>query len=316
MVPEVDIPGHAGGLKPLVAQGLQFCDMTRQKTLFDDPANATFGLVRSVIGEMSGLFIDELIHIGGDETIAVGLCDKTTFKSFEQKVIDFIQAGQGKKAMGWQEIFSITGAAVPGTGVVLGTWAGGLNASYGTSNGFETVESSQEHFYLQQPSASTPTVKAAEKLWLDISLGVAAADDHLLLGGEVSLWGNPFCYSYLNCTRGTASGGDKAHWMYDTKHDPQFAESASNLLFPRILVAAAAFWNFEGTAAQTSAPSGPAFVAAYSAHAARIAARDPGLSGCPMGCACTATSRCGVDYPRNTTRQTPPCRALLSSDRV
>lgn len=176
---------------------------------------------------------------------------------------------------------------------------GGLNASYGTSHGFETVESSSAHFYMQQPSKN-PTVTEAVKLWLDINAGVADTDEHLLLGGEASLWGNPFCYSYLNCTRNTQSGGDAAHWMYDAKYDAQFAESVTNLLFPRILVAAAAFWNFEGTSKQTLAPSGPAFVSAYSAHARRIAARSSALRGCPMNCSCSATSRCDVNYPQNS----------------
>ena len=117
-------------------------------------------------------------------------------------------------------------------------------------------------------------------------------------------WGNPYCYAFLNCTRNNKAGGDVAAWMYDTAHDAQYAASVTNLLFPRILIAAAAFWSFDQSVFVYPLGTGnAAFMASYSAHAERIKRRVPVLEGCPVNCTCTPTSKCGTPYPRATRRR-------------
>ena len=87
VVPEVDVPGHASGMRPLAqvparpreqgrpAPRLHFCDGARQKTIHGDEAGESARVVAQVIAEVAALFSDELFHIGGDETIAIGAPD-------------------------------------------------------------------------------------------------------------------------------------------------------------------------------------------------------------------------------------------------
>jgi hypothetical protein len=65
VVPELDVPGHAGGLASLVGEGLTYCDSSVQKTLLDDSRNKTWGLVKQLV---SGLPVQKLIqiHINND----------------------------------------------------------------------------------------------------------------------------------------------------------------------------------------------------------------------------------------------------------
>jgi N-acetyl-beta-hexosaminidase len=238
------------------------------------------------------LFEDELFHMGGDETHQIGQCTTANFESFERKLIELLQS-LGKRPMGWEEIVTTTHAAEPaaesGQGVVVGTWSQ-YNASYMIAHGFEAVESKESSFYLQEGPFN------ARKMWVDISAGISPVNRSRLLGGEVSVWGNPYCFSYLNCTRSSKTGGDPTAWMY--YYDAQFEQSVVNLLFPRVLVAAAAFWNFDHDAD----PSEEGLVARYKAHAGRIASRNPQLQGCPFNCTCTPGQRCGVPYSKPAER--------------
>jgi N-acetyl-beta-hexosaminidase len=284
VVPELDIPGHSGGLASLVGQGVEFCDSTRQKTLFDDPQNKTWDVVRKLVVEWAPLFEDELFHMGCDETIAVGQCNEPNFQSFEQKMMALLKS-LGKTPMGWEEIVTSTKAATPDSGVVIGTWSQ-YNASYMIGLGFEAVESKESRLYLQEGPFT------ASKMWIDISAGISPVNMSKLLGGEVSVWGNPYCFSFLNCTRSNKSGGESTGWMYE--YDAEYEQSVVNLLFPRVLVAAAAFWNFN-TGVD---PSEEGLVARYRAHASRIALRSPQLQGCPFNCTCSPADRCGVPYQK------------------
>ena len=50
-----------------------------------------------LIGEMSTLFPDSVLHIGGDETGTTPPCDMADTKSFEVKMIDFVRNTLGKE---------------------------------------------------------------------------------------------------------------------------------------------------------------------------------------------------------------------------
>ena len=312
VVPEVDVPGHASGMRPLAASrvgvapvatpALQYCNTTRQKTIFGDPAGESVRVIATLIAEMAALFPDELFHLGGDETLAVGRCSTASFGHFEAQAIAAVRTSR-KTPMGWEEMFTDTGAAQPGeSGFVLATW-NGFNASAAAAKGFDAVECASGHFYIQEPIHYS-------RLWFDISGGTAAAGrpagggaratsaSGAVIGGEVSIWGNPWCFAGVNCTRNDTPNqpAAEAGWMYDAAHDSQFEASVWSMLLPRSVVAAHAFWRFDPKVS----PDDPLFVARYAGHAARIGQRFNATrgAGCPINCTCSASQRCGVPYRR------------------
>ena len=72
LIPEIDVPGHASGMRSLsrpqeragTGPLLHYCKEDRQKTIYGDPGNESAQVVAQLIAEISGLFPDELFHIG------------------------------------------------------------------------------------------------------------------------------------------------------------------------------------------------------------------------------------------------------------
>ena len=116
IIPQIDVSGHSSGLLPLTTtHGLQFCipdDPTTQAQtqLYDDPAGKTFGVVSKIYDELLDLFPDAVFDIGGDETHVSGNCTLANIASFEEKVLKHI-ISKGKRGMGWEQIYKVTGAA-------------------------------------------------------------------------------------------------------------------------------------------------------------------------------------------------------------
>lgn len=205
--------------------------------------------------------------------------------------------------MGWEEMFTTTKAASSATGrqigqgFVLATWSK-FNAVSAAASGFDAVESAQGHFYIQEPIAFS-------RLWHDIA-NATTIQEHKgssppiaagqVIGGEVSMWGNPWCFNGLNCTRndGPNQGSAEAGWMYHEQFDKQFEESVWAMLLPRSVVGAASFWRFE----HGISPDDPHFVARYHLHAERLGHRFNATrgGGCPIGCKCSAAKKCGIPY--------------------
>ena len=182
---------HAGGMRSLSPQ-LEFC--SNGKTIYGGGSGSA-KVVAAVIAEMAALFADELFHVGGDETLTMGNCTMESFTSFEKAVVDSVRAA-GKVPMGWEEMFTDTKAAAAGSNFVLSTWSK-FNAVSAAAAGFDAVECASGRFYIQDP------IKY-DRLWFDIGHNHTSPDDRsskaqastaagAVIGGEVSLWGNPWC---------------------------------------------------------------------------------------------------------------------------
>ena len=119
VVPQIDIPGHSSGLIPLKKHGVRFCTDAAtpycstshcQTQLYDDPGGATVQVVKQIYTELFALFPDVVFDIGGDETHVAGNCTMANIKSFELKILAHLAANH-KRPMGWQQVYSVTGAA-------------------------------------------------------------------------------------------------------------------------------------------------------------------------------------------------------------
>ena len=283
VVPEVDLPGHARGLLPLEAHGLRFCTAAADRSqVYDDPANSSFAVLSVLLAEVAALFPDAVLHAGSDETRSTGPCDAANTKSLEQKVLR--RVGQlGKRPMAWVNALTTTGAATPHT--ILGTWA----TTYGmpgrvTAAGYACVAST--YMYLNHIGGA---VGSYTEYWRDITGGeVPPSAMPLMLGGEVSMWTDAYCY--VNQCGASAGPTPVAAALYGPAADARFARSIAGVLFPRASVGAGSFWRYEPGYNASSA----AFVRQMAAHNERLAAR--GVDTCPNNCTCDTLSRCGQPY--------------------
>ena len=84
MIPEFELPGHAGGMRPLKEIGFQFCSNSSYASeIYHDPSNKTINIMKDLITEMVGLFDDDVFNIGADEVSFSGNCDKANLYDFE-----------------------------------------------------------------------------------------------------------------------------------------------------------------------------------------------------------------------------------------
>ncbi|XP_065197326.1 beta-hexosaminidase subunit beta-like [Sycon ciliatum] len=278
VVPEFDFPGHSRGLLPLANRSVTFCSESNVQ-LHNDLDGRTVATLKALLSEMATLFPDKLFHIGCDETRVTDTCPLVMTRKMEQELQQHL-AGLGKTPVGWEEILFSSKAALPGT--VINTWKM-ESASQATAADYQAVASSLPHFYVNYVSTTY------DKLWTDIGASVPAKQHSLLLGGEFSMWSDNYCYRLQCFMNGTKP---VAWWMYGRGEDKVFRSSVTAMIWPRGIVAAGAFWNFQaGLDAQSQD-----FLQLYHRQTERLMAR--GIDSCPVGCKCDELTQCGVPYPR------------------
>jgi len=277
---------------PLEKRGLKFCtDGDTQSQLFDDPAGKTYSLLHDLYKEMSTLFTDSVFNIGADETAAKGVCTANTSFSIERRMIGAIQNEFKKTPEGWEELFFDAGAATETT--IVNAWAR-HNASSITSTGRRAVESASSHFYFTGPGPMGPP--GWEKCWYDIGTGVPAAQKKLLLGGEMSMWSDTYCY--IEQCGSHVGKPPVGHELFDPKNDKEFGESIGGMIWPRGYVGAAAYWNYDASVNVASAE----FTKKIWDLNDQLIKR--GSLTCPSKCACNQLTACGKPYLKSQGNQT------------
>eukprot|EP00937_MAST-01D_sp_MAST-1D-sp2_P003273 g3273.t1 len=298
VVPEFDIPGHSRGFIPVESQGAQFCtdDATRSQL---DGTDSTYKVLHAVLGEMAALFEDEVFNIGSDETNAKGVCTVKTSLDIERRVLTAVETEFGKTAEGWEEVLFDAGAATNKT--IVNAWARHSAADI-TATGRRAVESKSGAFY---STAAAPGGAAGwKRCWYDISTGVPAAQRELLLGGEMSMWTDTYCFE--NQCGASGGGAPVGHALFDPAQDAAFAKSIGGMIWPRGYVGAAAFWNFNASVD----PSAADFVQSIWKTNDALAAR--GALVCPTSCSCDQLSACGKPYVAPTPAPLPKEGAALA----
>eukprot|EP00039_Didymoeca_costata_P019109 m.336268 g.336268 ORF g.336268 m.336268 type:complete len:678 (-) comp17802_c0_seq1:111-2144(-) len=285
IVPEFDFPGHSRGYIPAESDGVEFCLPTsdERSQLFGDPDGKTYKVVHDLLKEMSSLFTDEVFNIGCDETAVKGRCTLESTYAIERKMFTAIANEFGKTPEGWEEAYFDAGAATNNT--IVNAWARHTAAEI-TATGRRAVESKAGAFYFTEAAPGGPS--GWSKCWYDISTNVPADQMKLLLGGEMSMWSDTYCY-IDQC--GSAGGGPPVGApLFPPTRDVEFGKSIGGMIWPRGYVGAAAFYNFNTTAQ----PDSPAFVSAIYKLNDMLQAR--GSSVCPTNCSCDQLSACGKPY--------------------
>ena len=247
VVPEFDVPGHARGLLPLEAEGARFCTADAHRSqLYNDAAGNTYGAVHALLAEMAGLFKDEVMHLGCDETSVTGPCTLESTFDFERELATAVATELKKTPEGWEEIEFNAGAATEGT--IVNAWTR-HEAPEVTATGRRAVESHSANFYFTEAVPGGPAGWA--KVYHDIGAGVPPNETQLLLGGEMSMWSDTYCHEQ-QC--GASSGPTPVGApLFPPSADAQFAQSIGGMVWPRGFVGAQAFWRFDASVDPASA---------------------------------------------------------------
>jgi hexosaminidase len=201
VVPEFDIPGHATSWvvsHPELASLPGPYGIERQWGVFNpvlDPTNeATYALLGDFLGEMSALFPDRYIHIGGDENNGIqwnanpriqafirdhGLRDDEGLHAYFNKRIAAILAKEGKRIVGWDEIAS---PELP-RDCVIDSWRGADALAASAALGFDGILSNGYYIDLSYPASDH---YAADPI--PASSTMTADQRRHVLGGEATMW--------------------------------------------------------------------------------------------------------------------------------
>jgi hexosaminidase len=201
VVPEFDVPGHVtswlAGM-PEFGSVQRPYEISRTFGIWDgalDPTSeSTYKFLDAFIDEMSGLFPDESMHLGGDESNGadwkanpriVAFMQAHTMKStealqtyFSSRVLALVKQHH-KQMVGWDEILS---PDVPKDAIIQ-SWRGIESLGVATGQGNRGILSAP--YYLDG-------MKTAERMYLDDPIPVGstftAEQQKLLLGGEACMW--------------------------------------------------------------------------------------------------------------------------------
>lgn len=284
VIPEFDVPGHSRGMRSLKSKGLEYCLKDKSEDqLYNDPAGKTFEIVHTVMKEMASLFKDEVFNIGCDETAVTGPCTLNSTFEFERKLMTAIESEFGKTPETWEEGLFDADAATKDT--IVNAWST-YNASQIIATGRKAVESKDKWFYFTDAAKGGP--EGWSKCWNDIGYGVPADKKSMLLGGEMSMWTDRYCY--INQCNPTSTNVPIGAPLFPPSQDTAFAASIGGMIWPRGFVAAGAFWHYD----ESQNPSSDEFVDRIWKLNDKIAA-DGGLT-CPSNCTCDELTACGKPY--------------------
>ncbi len=201
VMPEFDMPGHATAWlvsHPEIGSAPGPYKIERQPGIFDptmDPTNeATYKLLEVFFKEISALFPDKYMHIGGDENEGKqwnanpkiqafmkenGIKDNHALQTyFNKRLLKFLQKN-GKIMMGWDEIFQ---PDLP-KDVVIHSWRGQKALAEAAKQGYSGVLSNGYYIDLIFPAAQHYVV---DPIPADTTL--TAEEQKRILGGEATMW--------------------------------------------------------------------------------------------------------------------------------
>jgi hexosaminidase len=201
VMPEFDMPGHATSWlvsHPEIGSAPGPYTIERRPGIFDptlDPTNEkTYKLLEPFFAEMSGLFPDAYMHIGGDENEGKqwnanaqiqafmkqkGIKDNHELQTyFNTRILKFLQ-NNGKIMMGWDEIFQ---PSLP-KDVVIHSWRGQKALADAAKQGYQGVLSNGYYIDLAFPASQHYIVDP-----LPAGTTLTAEEQRRVLGGEATMW--------------------------------------------------------------------------------------------------------------------------------
>jgi len=200
---EFDMPGHASSW----CKGYpEVCPSETCTEPLDPSSNATFPLIRSLLGECNGandgnteaLFPYQFIHLGGDEVdykcwendAEIQQWEKEqgfsgsedTYKYFVEQTAS-IAREQNRLPVQWVEVFEHFGSTLS-KDIVIHVWKEKTTLDEVLSAGYKALLSNQDDWYLDHETTSWQTMYKNEP-----TAGLSkSSDPSLILGGESCMW--------------------------------------------------------------------------------------------------------------------------------
>jgi hexosaminidase len=207
--PEFDMPGHTtawfvgypqyASLPPGSAGAPAHYSIERQWGVFNPTFNPavekTYEFLDKFFREMSALFPDEYIHVGGDENNGVqwdaskeiqkfkkekGFEDNEELQGYFISRVQKILAKYGKKMIGWDEILQ---KDMPKDEVIIQSWRGTAALKKSAMMGYRGILSNGYYIDLMQPTwyhyLNDPCPD---------SLHLTSEERSKILGGEATMW--------------------------------------------------------------------------------------------------------------------------------
>lgn len=205
VVPEFEMPGHSTAwlvAYPELASGSNPDGIRRQFGISDYAIDATrdetYTFIEAFLREMTTIFPDKYVHIGGDEAPAVdwktnpkilafkkahNLADNDALQAyFNQRVLGILTK-LDRRMVGWDEIFN---PALP-KDVVVQSWRGEASLAKGAQAGYQGLLSAP--YYLD-------AMKPASMMYLADPVPAATTltpeQQKLILGGEMTMWAEQY----------------------------------------------------------------------------------------------------------------------------
>jgi len=198
VVPEFDVPGHASAIAvayPELVTIQKPYSMEDKWGVFEpllDPSNdKTYQFIDDIVGELTQLFPDTYLHIGGDEVHPVhwqesepvqqfmkdhGLKNEHDLQALFNQKVQKILAKHERKMMGWDEIYH---PDLP-KDIMVQSWRGMESLNQIASNGYQGLLSTG--YYIDQPQSTSYHYRN------DPLAKRAAALTKLLPNDKVSAW--------------------------------------------------------------------------------------------------------------------------------
>jgi hexosaminidase len=241
IVPEIEMPGHAGGAlaayPELSCTGGPF-EVSTTWGVHEDifcPSEQTFTFLENVLTEVMDIFPSEYIHVGGDEVPKTrwkaspiaqelihreGLKDEVELQSYFIKRIERFLRAHGRRLIGWDEI--LEGGIAPEATVM--SWRGIEGGIAAARAGHDVIMTPTDNAYLDyyqgDPKSEPLAIGGFLPLdsvyaWEPMPNVLTAEQGAHILGAQGNLW---------------------------SEHVPT-ATHAEYMLFPRVLAMSEVFWS-------------------------------------------------------------------------
>jgi hexosaminidase len=202
VVPEFEMPGHSTAwlvAYPELSSGTRPTGIRSEfgvsEYAMDPTREETYDFIEKFLREMTTIFPDRYVHIGGDETPAPDwktnprilafmkahqLKDNAALQAYFNQRLLGILTGLHRNMIGWDEIFN---PSLP-KDVVVQSWRGEASLARGAQQGYQGVLSAPYYLDGMQPAA-IPYL--ADPVPANSTL--TQAQQSLILGGEICMWG-------------------------------------------------------------------------------------------------------------------------------
>ena len=207
--PEFDMPGHTtswfvgypqyASLPPGTKGAPEHYSIERKWGVFNPTFNPAFDKTYEFLDrffkEMSGLFPDAYIHVGGDENNGVqwdaskviqkfkqekGFKDNEELQAYFISRVQKILAKYGKKMIGWDEILQ---KDMPKDDVIIQSWRGTAALKKSAMMGYRGILSNGYYIDLMQPASYHYLNDPCPD-----SLNLTPEEKSKILGGEATMW--------------------------------------------------------------------------------------------------------------------------------